>query len=112
MYQIQSVNNGHFFPSPQPRQVFAGLRVLALPQASGEPAHLKAVTFPFPKGLPLHPIPNGTAKVFSGQRKYEHGFRSPKKCRILRPIRNDLTLVNKAVDPVRKLMKITLANFC
>lgn len=29
MYQIQSVNNGHLFPSPQPRRLFAELRVLA-----------------------------------------------------------------------------------
>ena len=50
MYQIQSVNNGHFFPSPQPRRLFADLRVLALPQASGEPAHLRTYS-PSPKGL-------------------------------------------------------------
>lgn len=78
MYQIQSVNSGHFFPRPQPRQVVAELSVLALPQVSGEASHLRAVSSPFPKGPPLQPVPNGIAKVFGGQRKYEHGFRSPK----------------------------------
>lgn len=53
MYQIQSVNKGHFFPSPQPRRVFAEFRVLALPQVSGEPAHPRASS-PFPKRP--HPI--------------------------------------------------------
>lgn len=53
MYQIQSVNNGHFFPRPQPRPVFAELRVLALPLVSGKPSHLRAVSTPSPRGL--HP---------------------------------------------------------
>lgn len=51
MYQIQSVSDGHFFPSPQPRPVFAELRVLALLQVSGEPSHLRAVSSPSPRGL-------------------------------------------------------------
>lgn len=33
MYQIQSVNNGHFFPSPQPRQYLLN-GVLAPPQVA------------------------------------------------------------------------------
>ena len=104
MYQIQSVNNGHFFPSPQPRQLFADLRVLALPQVSGEPAHLRTYS-PSPKGPPLHPVPNVISKVFSGQRKHEHGFRSPKKRRSLRPTGDDLISVSKDVNPGRKLMR-------
>lgn len=105
MYQIQSVNNGHFFPSPQPRWVFAKLRALALPQVSKNP--------PAPEGSTLS-SPWRDHKVSSGQRKYEHGFRSPEKCSSLCPIRNDLILLNKAVNPVRKLMKWskTLAHFC
>lgn len=52
MYQIQSVNNGHFFPSPQPRRVFAEVRVLALPQVGGDPARPTRVGSPFPQGPP------------------------------------------------------------
>lgn len=104
MYQIQSVNNGHFFPSPQPRRLLDDLKVRALPQVSGEPEHLRTYS-PSPKGPPLHPVPNGISKVFSGQRKHEHGFKSPKKRRSLRPIGNDLISVSKAVNPGRKLMR-------
>ena len=75
MYQIQSVNNGHFFPSPQPRRLFADLRESWPFLRWVENLH------PFPNGPPLHPVPNGISNVFSGQRKYEHGFRSPKKRR-------------------------------
>ena len=103
MYQIQSVNNGHFFPSPQPRRLFADL---SPGPSSGEwrtctPEDL----LPLPQGPPLHSVPNGISKMFSGQRKHEHGFRSPKKRRSLRPIGNDLISVSKAVNPGRKLMR-------
>lgn len=104
MYQIQSVSDGHFFPRPQTRPVFAELRVLALPPVSGEPSHLRAVSSPSPRGLrssrslmesPQCPWPE----------EQEHGFRSPKKTRCLCPVRNALISANKAVNPVRKLVK-------
>lgn len=60
---------------------------------------------PLPQETSPHPDPNGIAKVFSGQRKYAHGFRSPKKHRSLSPVRNDLISVNKTENPVRKLVR-------
>lgn len=51
MYQIQSVYNGHFFPSPQPRHVFAKLTGLALARVSGNGAHLRT-DYRFPRGTP------------------------------------------------------------
>lgn len=103
MYQIQSVNNGHLFPSPQPRRLVAELRVLALSQVSGG-----LVTPPAPRGLHSSQSLMESPRC-SAARTYKHGFRSPKKKRkSLCPIRNYLISVNKAVNSVMKRWNKTL----